>query len=61
MVRQIELLFIWATLNSFKLNTVYFLAKQFHKVAKAQKEVMVMGGLVTLIEIALGIDCYGVV
>lgn len=55
-----ELLFIWAMLHSFNLNTVFFLAKQIIKVAKAQKGVAVMGGLITPIVVALGINPYGI-
>lgn len=47
-------------LNSFKLNTAFFLAKQFQKIAKAQKELLVIGGLITPIAMAFGVNPYGV-
>lgn len=47
-------------LISFKLNTAFFLLKQMYKVVKAQKGIIVMGGLITPIVIALGINPYRV-
>lgn len=46
-------------LHRFKINPAFFLAKQIHKVVNAQKGVLVMGGLITPIARALGIDSIG--
>lgn len=44
---------------SYGVNTAYYLVKQFMKVAQATKVMIVLGGIITPIIIALGIDISG--
>lgn len=59
MVRQSKLFFLWAMLYEFRVNTAFYLAKEFKKVARASKGAIMIGGLITPIIMTLGIHIVG--